>query len=265
MTHNVEKLVCDHLGTWSNIWYGIYPKCQRIWCLFPSKITNGNYNLSQWSLTHEFGTILVPTCNTGYYMSKKVDKRVCEQPYKWSGNEPVCEIVKCKTPTVHNGNFISNMKPYSYSYNDEITIKCNEGFEIKDGSETRTCRADGTWSETPMQCLKIICNDTSNIRDQAIAQNAYPQLAFAEISRVTFNSTFYYLQQGSMEVQCSANKTLTWISKPMFGMTILINYCVFFSERFIVYKFKYDLLKANVFVCLYNIDLRPFNQRSSDQ
>jgi len=280
MSNNLQNLVCEQLDTWSNSRYGIDPTCQPIWCFSPSKFTNGNYNGSQWSyyfgtilvptcntgyymsshvekrvcehqsgmygswsLTdpecrritcrtptafsngqynksrepYDFGSVLVPTCNTGYYMSTNVEKRVCEQLNKWSGSEPVCEIVECETPTVLNGNFSS--RKISYNYRDTISIQCDQGYEIKDGSETRTCRADGTWSENPMQCFKILCNDTSDVRHKHI--DIYPALAIGENGRVSYNSEHMFLSSGYTEVMCSTSRKLKWIKAPEFGKVCL--------------------------------------------
>jgi len=219
MTINVEKLVCEQLCTWSNIRYGIYPTCLRIWCWPPTTFTNGNYNGSQWPTSYDFGTVLVPTCNTGYDMSNNVEKRVCEQLHKWSGSKPVCEIVECKTPTVLNGDFTSStLRTKSYRYRDIIYIQCDQGYEINSGSATLTCQANGTWDQPHTECVKIICNDTSGIRQAAIILNAYHTFAFNQSGNVTFNSTFFYLQDGSVEVTCSESRKLTWVTKPDFGM-----------------------------------------------
>jgi len=166
----------------SNTWNGTDPECQRITCRFPAQFNNGQYNGSRQA--YAFGTVLLPTCHTGYYMSNNVEQRVCERPDSWSGSEPVCEkIVRCETPTVLNGNF---SRQISYKYRDTISIQCDQGYEIKDGSGTRTCQADGTWNENPMQCFKILCNDTSDVRHEHI--DLYPALAIGENGRVSYNS-----------------------------------------------------------------------------
>jgi len=202
----------------SNTWSEGYPKCQRITCSFPAQFNNGQYNGSRQ--TYAFGIVLVPTCHTGYYMSNNVEKRVCERLDTWSGSEPKCEIVECETPTVLNGNF--SLRQISYKYRDTIYIQCDQGYEIKDGSETPTCQENGTWDQPHMKCVKFLCNDTSDIRHAAIHLSAYQSLEFGQSGNVTFNSTFFNLQQGSVEVTCSETRKLTWVTKPYFGMIL---YC----------------------------------------
>jgi len=231
MSNNFQKRVCEQ-NRWYDSWSGPDPECRRITCRSPKPFSNGKYNSSQ--ISYDFGSVLVPTCHTGYYMSNNIEKRVCERPDSWSGTEPVCEIVECETPTVLNGHFNSStFKIKPYRYRDIISIQCDQGYEIKSGSATRTCQANGTWDRPHMECVKIICNDTSGIRQAGIILNAYPTLAFNQSGNVTFNSTFFYLQHGSVEVTCSESRKLTWVTKPDFGMV----YNLYMS--FIIYNVLY--------------------------
>ena len=201
-----------------NMWSEQYPECRRIKCRSPTTFSNGQYNGSRQ--IYDFGSALVPTCHTGYYMSNNVEKRVCERHNSWSGTEPKCEFVECETPTIFNGNLTPKM--ISYKYRVKISIQCDQGYEIKDGSETRTCQENGTWDQPHMECVKFLCNDTSDIRHAAIHLSAYPSLEFGQSGNVTFNSTFFNLQQGSVEVTCTETRKLTWVTKPDFGMIL---YC----------------------------------------
>ena len=205
ISNNIEKRVCEQngrLGSWS----GTDPECRRFACRSPTSFSNGQYNPSQTS--YDFGSVLVPTCHTGYYMSTNVEKRVCEGADTWSGSEPVCEIVKCETPTVLNGHFNSSTsRTKSYRYRDSISIQCDQGYELKGEWAARTCQADGTWNQPPLECVKLLCNDPSDIRHAAITlNNAYPTLAFGQSGNVTFNSTFFFLLHGSLEVTCTEKK-----------------------------------------------------------
>ena len=201
----------------NNTWNGTDPECRRITCRAPTTFSNGQYNGSQQ--VYDIGTVLVPTCNTDYYLSNNVEKRVCERSHSWSGSEPKCNMFECETPNVTNGNFTSiTLRTKSYRYRDKISIQCDHGYEIKSGSAIRTCQANGTWDQLPMECVKIICNDTSDLIHAAITLNAYPTLALGQSGNVTFNATFFYLQHGSVEVTCAESRKLTWVTKPHFGM-----------------------------------------------
>jgi len=208
-----------------NKWSGTDPECWRITCRSPTTFSNGQYDL--WQTSYDFGTVMVPTCHTGYYMPHNVEKRVCEQLNTWSGSEPVCEIVECETPTVLNGNFTSSTsRTKLYRYRDSIAIQCIEGYEIKSGSATRTCQADGTWDQPHMECVKMLCNDTSDVRHEHI--DHYPELAIGENGTVSYNSEHIFLSSGYTKVTCSTSRKLKWIKAPQFGKIFILNmykYC----------------------------------------
>ena len=162
-----------------NTWSGTDPDCRRITCTNPASFSYGQYNLSQQP--YDFGSVLVPTCHTGYNISNNVEKRICERPDSWSGSEPKCKIVECETPTAHNG----------------------------------------TWDQPPMECVKIRCNDTSDVRHEHI--DHYPELAIGENGTVSYNSEHIFLASGSTEVTCSTSRKLTWIKAPQFGKILIVN------------------------------------------
>ena len=93
-------------------WSGSNPVCQRITCLQPNPISNGQYNGSQVNYT--FGSVMTPICDQGYNMSNKVMGRVCEGVNKWSGDEPRCTRVTCNKPaSIGNGWLSPNQQQYN--------------------------------------------------------------------------------------------------------------------------------------------------------
>ena len=200
---------CTEINTWS----GIDQNCFAITCDHPNGFTYGRYNENK--ATYYYGNVLEPSCDEGYFISNNVTRRVCVKQDEWSGDEPLCDRIKCKQPTILNAHL--DYENDVYDYNTSITIRCLEGFEITDGSYTRRCQKDRTWGSKPLQCVKILCNDTTNITHQAISNSNYPHLGFNETELVLYNSSFFFLQSGSNQVICSANRKLNWISKPFFG------------------------------------------------
>ena len=193
-------------------WSGYDLACLRIVCFLPSTIYNGQYNTSQSS--YDFGSVIKLICNQGYTISNDVKERVCEQYNKWSGEEPQCTLVTCSRPaTTFNGRF--NPDQPTYNYNTTVLLTCNDGYEVKEGPVRRTCFEDGTWGPEPIDCVKIICNDTVNVSHESI--NQYPVISIGEVGRVTYNSSFFHLQKGSAEVNCSVDRTFSWTKSPLFG------------------------------------------------
>jgi len=223
-THMVRT--CIFTDTWS----GNEPTCLRITCTHPDEFNNGHYNRSLD--TYDYGSVLIPTCDYGYFISNNVSERVCETSNFWSGNDPVCEIIKCFRPTVQNGLFTPTRN--FYDYKSQIKIQCNMNFEIKDGPDTRTCQEDGTWGLNTLQCVKIMCNDTLDVSHKSI--NTYPELAFGEIGSVLYNSTVFYLRSGSVEVICSVERKLSWISTPEFGRFLNVFMDVLTSVTYNLYE-----------------------------
>ena len=208
--HYLQTPLSERRCIASNTWSRTYPECRRITCRSPDPFKDGQYIGNRHS--YDFGTVLVPTCNTGYYMANGVEKRVCEQIDTWSGSDPQCRIVTCNTPNISNGHY----DPLSsYWYNTTITIECNEGYEMKGGSATRTCQSDGTWGQPSLECVKILFNDTSDVRHEHI--DHYPKLAISEIGSVSYNSEHIFLSSGHTEVTCSTSRKLKWIKAPQFG------------------------------------------------
>ena len=194
---------CEAKDTWS----GYDPVCHRITCVQPNPIIHGQYNRSQ--ATYDFGSIITPICDQGYNMSNNVIERVYVSVNKWSGEEPKCLLVNCNVPASFGNGWLSPNQQQN-NYNTIIELSCRDGYEVKDGPPRRTCLEDGSWGD--LQCIKIICNDTSNVRHESI--NTYPSISFGEVGDVNYNYSFFHLMDGSTEVNCSANRTFLWTKTP---------------------------------------------------
>ena len=154
------------------------------------------------------------TCNPGYVPSSLDTTCQSDRSWIWSGEEPKCSVGTCNRPsTIFNG-WLTPDQP-TYNYNTTVVLSCNDGYEIKKGTAHRTCSEDGTWGPVPIDCVKIICNDTVNVRHESIKQ--YPHISFSEVGRVIYNSSFFHLQEGSAEVNCSADRKFAWTNSPVFG------------------------------------------------
>jgi len=203
---------CEAKDTWS----GYDPVCQRITCLQPNTIANRRYDSSQTS--YDFGSVMSPICDEGYNMANNVIERVCEGINKWSGDDPHCTLVACNTHvSIGNGWLTPNQQ--NYNYNTTVELSCHDGYEVKDGPSRRTCLEDGSWGNLPLQCIKIICNDTSNVSHESI--NKYPSISFGEVGNVTYNYSFFHLKDGFTEGNCSANRRFSWTKSPEIGKCLV--------------------------------------------
>jgi len=132
----------------TNSWSGVDPRCSAITCNKPPVFSSGHYNSTE--TIYAYGSILVPTCDTGYFIANNVTQRICLKNSTWVGGNPVCNMVQCAEPSVENGFVKSNITLYNYTM--EIAIECLKGFEIKLGSSTRTCDENGRWGTQQLKC-----------------------------------------------------------------------------------------------------------------
>jgi len=199
-----------------NYWSGDNPVCFSITCKPPSEFDYGAYNGSQEN--YPFGSVLTPTCDKGYNLTNGVHSRSCVGRDTWSVEDcPMCQLVQCPDPQpVVYGTILDNSQLYVYDVS--FTLSCNKGYESKSGTTNSTCREDGTWSSV-LLCVPVICNDSKGVEHEAI--QSYPLLAFGEYLFVEYNSTFFILKNGSLQVNCTAGRRLAWIDKPYFGESFL--------------------------------------------
>jgi len=195
-----------------DFWSGDTPICSPITCNPPSTF-NGSYNSSRTN--YPFGTVLVPTCEVGYYMTNNVQSRTCEGQNTWSGDSPACHIVTCTIPSQPNHGTLINDN-HAYVYQSVITVTCYAGYEAENGISSSTCREDGNWS-SELQCVLVRCNDSSGVQHVAIHDTPYPFPAIGEMVTLAYNSTFFIIRNGSLQVNCSSDRRLSWIDKPSFG------------------------------------------------
>ena len=211
---------CEYKDHWS----GIDPICQRITCSPPTIFDNGHYNGNQ--SRYDFGSVLTPKCTKGFYILNNVMQRFCEQHNKWSGENPNCTLVTCKRPaSIGNGLLIPDQ--HLYTYNITIELKCYTGYEVKVGTPSRTCLEDGSWGPEALQCEGITCNDTSDVIHEYV--NSYPVITFPEVGAAKYYEPFFHLKNGSIEVNCSADKKLSWINPPVLGRVLKLIILVFLS------------------------------------
>jgi len=216
-------LTCDegykHIGTdvqkrciYTDTWSGNDSTCNQITCGQPTVQSQVVFNDSK--SVYDFNTVLVPSCKRGYYIMNNITQLICNDTNVWIGEVPICAIVQCQSPTVPNGTVVSSES--IYNFNTSITIECYDGFEIKDGSYTRTCKEDGTWGLLISQCERIRCDDFPDVGHEDVV--VFPHLLFGDVGNVSYNATIFYLIRGTTEVMCSSEKKLTWTSAPTFGM-----------------------------------------------
>lgn len=91
-------------------------------------------------------------CNKGYQMIGDANL-YCQSDGTWNKAKPECQIVDCgPLDGIANGA----VRLFGTEYGSKAEFTCNEGFKLT-GASTRTCDADGQWSDESPRCEEIWC------------------------------------------------------------------------------------------------------------
>ncbi|CAH1272704.1 FCGBP [Branchiostoma lanceolatum] len=93
-------------------------------------------------------------CDRGYELSSTSSSlRHCQTDATWSGNDTVCIGVQCPALSSPTNGRISCDNGSSFRHPENCSFTCDPGYELHvSGSNSRTCRADGTWSGSDVTC-----------------------------------------------------------------------------------------------------------------
>ncbi|XP_052783270.1 uncharacterized protein LOC128219502 [Mya arenaria] len=147
-TTNDTTLTCDLTGNWT-----VLPECEKIMCTIQN-VSNGRPNPDK--VMFLIGELYNLTCDEGYDLLDESNV-TCDENGMWN-KQLSCEPVNCTGDiSLENGTF-SPSKLF-YSYGNEVSINCNEGFKVEGSSEIQ-CLANGSWSHLP-SCTLITCGNIS--------------------------------------------------------------------------------------------------------
>lgn len=91
-------------------------------------------------------------CNKGYRMIGDANL-YCQSDGTWNKAKPECQIVDCgPLDDIADGA----VRLFGTEYGSKAEFTCNEGFKLT-GTSTRTCDADGQWSDESPRCEEIWC------------------------------------------------------------------------------------------------------------
>ncbi|XP_066304995.1 CUB and sushi domain-containing protein 1-like [Branchiostoma lanceolatum] len=140
-------------------WTGVQPECVSSPCLeIPPAPVHGQIIPMDVPGT---GFFAVTACDVGYFLANGSEARVCNvsnEEGSWDGEPTVCQPVDCGSPGVpENGNFTAP----ELTYNNNATYYCDIGYELL-GEDSRTCRANGTWTNNVPTCRIKACGYPRN-------------------------------------------------------------------------------------------------------
>uniref|UniRef100_A0A8C0U790 CUB and Sushi multiple domains 1 n=1 Tax=Cyanistes caeruleus TaxID=156563 RepID=A0A8C0U790_CYACU len=145
---NTAILSCEGRG----VWRGDVPQCLPVFCGDPGTPAEGRLNGKSFTYRSEVSF----QCRPPFILIGS-SRRFCQADGTWSGIQPTCidpAHNTCTDPgTPHFG--IQNSSR-GYEVGSTVYFRCRKGYHIQ-GSTTRSCLANLTWSGIQSECIPHAC------------------------------------------------------------------------------------------------------------
>ncbi|XP_023220733.1 complement factor B-like isoform X1 [Centruroides sculpturatus] len=147
-----NELICIKRG-FSLEWSGERPICTDIKDCRDPGISSDGYRLGECC---KKGSTVHYSCNSGFTLVG-AETIVCTEK-GWSNPRPLCrpEEFCPDPPVIPHGNLVGKKSGDFYQTNDEISIECEKGYSISQGSDLLFCDS-GRWDDEFPQCSEIKC------------------------------------------------------------------------------------------------------------
>ncbi|XP_078616175.1 P-selectin-like [Branchiostoma floridae x Branchiostoma japonicum] len=185
--HGNTTRTCSNDGTWT----GTPLFCIRARpCQALTSPTNG----AQSPLApYYFPATVTFTCNPGYVLNGN-ETTTCRPDGSWSNSTPTCTVGQCSTLTAPTNGALTTFG---------VIFTCNSGY-VRNGAETSTCQAGGTWSNPVPTCTPRPCPGLTAPTNGALSPTG-PNYAYPNQVTVTYNSGCDL--DGVSPVTCQADGT----------------------------------------------------------
>ena len=150
------SLTCRNTGEWSEQ----ESNCTRITCSeLPFNFTNGEYKPGLQSQLLDFNHTISPLCFDGFYLQNGTDRQ-CIGINEWSGDEPVCSLITCPSPSnFSHGSY--NVSQTEYTYGNVLVPSCDIGYYIANNVTERVCEQKDIWNGENPLCQIVQCDEPS--------------------------------------------------------------------------------------------------------
>ncbi|XP_072912857.1 CUB and sushi domain-containing protein 1-like [Hemitrygon akajei] len=193
-------LTCEGNG----IWRGEVPQCLPIFCGDPGTPVNGKIEGRSFTYKSEVSF----HCRTPLLLVGS-SRRICQADGFWSGIQPSCidpTHTICSDPgTPHFG--IQNSSQ-GYEVGSTVFFKCRKGYHIQ-GSTTRSCLANLTWSGIHPECIPHNCRQPETPVNVDVRAIELPTMGYTLIYSC---QPGLYLAAGSEHRACKSDGK--WSGKP---------------------------------------------------
>eukprot|EP00062_Callorhinchus_milii_P009370 gi/632953198/ref/XP_007892273.1/ PREDICTED: CUB and sushi domain-containing protein 1 [Callorhinchus milii] len=193
-------LTCEGNG----IWRGEVPQCLPMFCGDPGTPVEGRIEGRSFTYNSKVSFRCRPP-----FLLVGSSRRFCQKDGSWSGIQPTCIDpihTICTDPgTPHFGMQNSSQ---GYQVGSTVFFKCRKGYHIQ-GSTTRSCLANLTWSGMQPECLPHNCRQPETPVSVDVKAIELPTLGYTLI--YTCHSGLY-LAGGSEHRACKIDGK--WSGKP---------------------------------------------------
>ncbi|KAF3691668.1 CUB and sushi domain-containing protein 3 CUB and sushi multiple domains protein 3 [Channa argus] len=194
---NAVTRTCTNNGTWS----GTMPACQVVTCPTPPPIPNG---LLEGSVL-EWGTSISYSCLPGYELSFPA-VLTCTGNGTWTGDLPQClqpSRTTCENPGTPEHGFMNYTT--GFKVGSRVDFQCQQGHLLQ-GSTTRICLPDLTWTGTQPTCIPHSCKQPRSPANTDVLGLDLPSYGYTLVYTC---QPGYFLSGGSEHRVCRSDGSWT--------------------------------------------------------
>ncbi|XP_030793354.1 CUB and sushi domain-containing protein 1 [Rhinopithecus roxellana] len=192
-------LSCEGRG----VWKGEVPQCLPVFCGDPGIPAEGR--LSGKSFTYKSEVFF--QCKSPFILVGS-SRRICQADGMWSGVQPACIDPAHNTcPDPGTPHFGIQNSSRGYEVGSTVFFRCRKGYHIQ-GSTTRTCLANLTWSGIQTECIPHACRQPETPAHADVRAIDLPTFGYTLV--YTCHPGFF-LAGGSEHRTCKAD--MKWTGK----------------------------------------------------
>uniref|UniRef100_A0A8C7DH33 CUB and Sushi multiple domains 3 n=1 Tax=Oncorhynchus kisutch TaxID=8019 RepID=A0A8C7DH33_ONCKI len=190
-------LTCVGNGTWN----GMVPQCLPKFCGDPGVPAYG----SREGRSFIYQSEVLFSC-TAPYLPVGSTTRMCQADGSWSGFQPRC-IEPTRTTCENPGTprYGSLNRTYGFKVGSMVAFQCQPGHLLQ-GSTTRLCQADLTWSGSQPECIPHSCKQPESPAHVEVMGMDLPGFGYTLLYSC---QTGFFLSGGSEHRICKSDGTWT--------------------------------------------------------
>ncbi|XP_078013136.1 LOW QUALITY PROTEIN: CUB and sushi domain-containing protein 2 [Phascolarctos cinereus] len=193
-------LTCEGNGSWS----GELPQCFPVFCGDPGVPPYGRREDRGFSYRSSVSYSCPPPL-----VLVGSSRRFCQSDGTWSGTQPSCidpTLTMCADPGVPQFGIQNNSQ--GYQVGSLVLYRCQKGYLLQ-GSTTRTCLPNLTWSGTPPDCVPHHCKQPETPTHANVGALDLPSMGYTLVYSC---QSGFSLKGGSEHRTCKADGS--WTGKP---------------------------------------------------